>query len=122
MDRFELGGGITIEVSELETLKKTSDFSGSPGMMACADGLSFSAANAPSGVSNRNPAFRLLASGPWHLKHLSDRIGRICKLKSTESSALAVDPSCLQATIKKEEAMANKKGTETFIFEILILF
>src|SRR5262249_45983056 len=38
---------------------------------------------APSLVSSRRPALRFLASGPWHLKHLSERIGRTWKLKST---------------------------------------
>src|SRR5581483_466133 len=40
-------------------------------------------ANTPSRVSRRKPASRLFASGPWHVKQLSDRSGRMSRLKST---------------------------------------
>ncbi len=39
-------------------------------------------AKAPSFVSNRSPAFLCAASGPWHAKQLSDRIGRTSRSKS----------------------------------------
>jgi hypothetical protein len=49
------------------------------------EGSSFNAAKADSSISNLSPASRLLASGPWHLKHLSDKMGLTWKLKSTWS-------------------------------------
>ena len=45
--------------------------------------------NAPSLVSSRSPALRWRGSGPWQLKHLSDRIGRTWKLKSTLLAGVA---------------------------------
>ena len=44
-------------------------------------------AKAPSSVSNLNSALRLLASGPWHLKQRSDKIGRTWKLYVTVSGS-----------------------------------
>ena len=66
-----LGGDPAIELALLEVPRHDG---------AAPDSVS---AKAPSLVSNRSPALRLRASGPWHLKHLSDRIGRTWKLKST---------------------------------------
>ena len=42
-------------------------------------------AKAPSGVSSRMPAMRLPGSGPWHLKHLSDRMGSTSRPNETFS-------------------------------------
>src|SRR5262245_370154 len=39
--------------------------------------------DAPSIVSRRRPALRASASGPWHLKQLSERIGNTSREKST---------------------------------------
>jgi hypothetical protein len=43
--------------------------------------------NAPSFVSKCKPAMRFLSSGPWQVKQLSDRIGRICRSKTTAGGA-----------------------------------
>ena len=42
-----------------------------------------SAAVIPSRESTRRPASRVSGSGPWHWKHLSERIGRTSRAKST---------------------------------------
>src|SRR5262245_42876716 len=47
---------------------------------------------APSFVSSLRPALRFEVSGPWHLKHLSDRIARTWKLKSTFREACGSPP------------------------------
>src|SRR5205085_5866943 len=74
------GGGIIIAVSVELILRNISERSGLPGTIACARGCSFNALYASSGISSRKPACLLLASGPWHLKHLSEKIGRTWKL------------------------------------------
>lgn len=53
--------------------------SGLPGIMAAPGKRR---ANASSFRSRRKPAWRMAGSGPWHLKQLSDRIGRMSRLKS----------------------------------------
>ena len=72
--RFSLGGGITSSGSTEEMRLANSLAARSPGTIArCPD---FNAAYAPSAVSSRRPALRLLASGPWQPKQRSERIGR----------------------------------------------
>src|SRR5215471_12209720 len=44
---------------------------------------------ASSRLSRRKPAWRCLASGPWHLKQLLDRMGRMSRLYSTVCSLAA---------------------------------
>src|SRR5262249_6275890 len=39
--------------------------------------------------SRRRPAMRVLASGPWHWKQLSERMGRISRWKSTGAARRA---------------------------------
>ena len=68
-------GGIRSVSSSAVILATSSLSSRFPGTMACPSDFSF--ANAPSFVSSRSPALRFPASGPWQLKHLSERIGRI---------------------------------------------
>ena len=74
-------GGIR-SVSSLEVIRLTSSLSSRlPGTTALEpDSV---VPKAPSLVSSLSPALRFRGSGPWHLKHLSERIGRISKLKST---------------------------------------
>ena len=47
---------------------------------------------AESRMSSLSPDSRLLASGPWHAKHLLDRSGRISRLNPTEWSLAHVPP------------------------------
>ena len=53
-----------------------------PGLPATNGRTPSSLRNAPSSVSSRRPALRWLASGPWHWKQLSERIGRMSRLNS----------------------------------------
>src|SRR5262249_13728574 len=57
----------------------------SPGTMAKSPDLA--ALKASSLRSNRSLALRSFSSGPWHLKQLSERMGRISRLKSTRAAA-----------------------------------
>src|SRR5512147_3135538 len=50
-------------------------------------------AKAPSLVSRRSRALRAFSSGPWQAKQFSDRMGRICRLKSTLGLASTLGPS-----------------------------
>jgi len=43
--------------------------------------------SAPSFKSSRSLALRALASGPWHLKQLSEKIGNTSRLKSGAATA-----------------------------------
>jgi len=70
-----------IESASSEKIRFTSSLSsGLPGRIA-------SAAIAGSRLSRRNSAARVEAAGPWQRKQLSDKIGRISRLKSSFSSA-----------------------------------
>jgi len=66
---FDVGGGMTISASSLKMRWTTPLWSGFPGTTA-----PFLIATARS--SSRSLAERFFSSGPWHLKHLSDNIGR----------------------------------------------
>ena len=44
---------------------------------------------APACTSNRNPALRFFSSGPWQAKQLSEKIGRMSRLKSIARGAAA---------------------------------
>src|SRR5262249_61449603 len=72
------GGGIT-KSGLVELMRRTSWLvSGFPGTTARrpeSAGLS-----ASSRTSSRNPAWRSLGSGPWHLKQLLERVGRMSRL------------------------------------------
>src|SRR5207249_3088767 len=51
-----------------------------PGTIATAPDLS--GLSADSFTSNRRPALRLLSSGPWHAEQMSEKMGRMSRLKS----------------------------------------
>ena len=80
---FDLGGGITSPFSSLMIRNHASLFLRSPGTIACPP-LIF--AVAPSIVSRRRFALRVLGSKPWQEKHLSERIGLTSRLKDTSSA------------------------------------
>ena len=74
-------GGMCSSGSSLSIRTISSLSSGLPGTIARPP-LS-SLANAPSFVSSRRPALRVLSSGPWQAKQLSERIGRTSRAKLT---------------------------------------
>ena len=86
--RRDLGGGITSSGSS-EVIRAISSLSsGSP---ATTTRWPPRSANTSSRESSRRFPFRPRASGPWHSKQFSARIGRICRAKSTLPCAFA-DP------------------------------
>src|SRR5436190_2548774 len=76
-----------------------------PGIMAGSRFGVFS--NRPSLISRRRPAFRLLASGPWQAKQLSDRIGRMSRLYRTADSAAFIGVTPVPSNIIATEAIPN---------------
>jgi hypothetical protein len=77
--RFPLStGGMRSSASSACTRSSTRLASGSPATIAKPD---LRAAVAPSNVSRRSFAWRLPASGPWHAKQRSERIGRTSRSK-----------------------------------------
>src|SRR5690349_15986512 len=52
-------------------------------------------------TSNLNPALRLFGSGPWQVRQLSDRIGRISRLKSILSFDFPCDAIAAGEIIKQ---------------------
>src|SRR5437868_949117 len=69
----------------------------SPGTMAKFPDLA--AFRASSFRSKRSLALRSFSSGPWHLKHLSERIGRISRLKSMAAEAAGLLAACAENPI-----------------------
>ena len=70
-----------IESASSEKIRSTNSLrSGLPGVIALE-------ATAGSRLSRRNSAARVDAAGPWQRKQLSDRMGRMSRLKSSFSSA-----------------------------------
>src|SRR5262245_31437696 len=64
-------------------------------------GPSLRAATASSSRSSRNSAWRALASGPWHWKQLSDRIGRMSLLNSISRGDWANVDDAAESTATK---------------------
>ena len=77
---LEPGGGICSSGSRLSTRRIISASLALPGSKAPAD-------IALSRTSKRRSASRLLESGPWQKKHLSDRMERTSRLKSGGGAA-----------------------------------
>ena len=75
--------------------------SGSPGFTAWMPSLR---TVAPSGVSRRSLPLRFLASKPWQAKQLSERIGRMSRLKSSFASA-AMRPVATSRRLREAERM-----------------
>src|SRR5262249_19335550 len=61
-------------------------------------------------VSRRSPAWRVLGSGPWQWKQLSDRSGSTSRAKSTFSAA---DSEPAMAT--KAASVSRNEGTVAFM-------
>ena len=70
---------------------------------------------AESRMSSLSPDCRLLASGPWHAKHLLDRSGRISRLNPTEWS-LAHMPS-----VSVSNAKTDAMETMLVLFSLLFI-
>src|SRR5262245_2530472 len=99
-----VGGGI-ISDALCELMRENSSLSwGLPGTMATPP--RFSLANAPSLVSSRSFALRDFSSGPWQAKQLSDKIGRMWRLKSMAGVAdrFAVTPGSPKAGVATTRA------------------
>src|SRR6266487_1006825 len=77
---FDSGGGIKSSGSLVVNRRNNSLSALLPGTITVLPSLT---RNAPSLVSSRSFPLRAFSSGPWHWKQLSDRIGRISRLKST---------------------------------------
>ena len=76
---FDSGGGIRSSGSLVMIRLNNSLSALLPGTITVFPSLT---RNAPSLVSSRNFALRAFSSGPWHLKQLSEKIGRTSRLKS----------------------------------------
>src|SRR5436190_5748265 len=84
------GGGMRVALLGALTRAKRRLLAGSPGvMMLYVPRL----AKSPSPVSSRRLATRRLSSGPWHVKQLSERMGRTSRSKSTGLSAAKHTPA-----------------------------
>ena len=79
-------------------------FSGSPGTMAKRPPRS---AKAPSSVSRRSGLSRVALSGPWQVKHLSERIGRMSRLNSTTFAPESLAPPAANPQNKTAVTRAN---------------
>ena len=79
---------MTSSPSVLETRSKSSLSLLLPGTMTGSFVL-----RALSLTSSRKSAFRVFASGPWHVKQFSERIGKTSRRKSTGACAKALAPS-----------------------------
>src|SRR6266496_1771973 len=77
---FDSGGGIRSSGSWVVIRRNNSLSALLPGMITDLPSL---IRNTPSRVSSRSFPLRAFSSGPWHWKQLSDKIGRISRLKST---------------------------------------
>jgi hypothetical protein len=65
---------------------------------------------------------RIFSSGPWHLKQLSERMGRISRLKSTGLvGASAAGAACVAPRIQASDAETSKtKNSRSFKFPSLL--
>src|SRR4051794_23187606 len=63
---------------------------------------------APVSLSKRSFDLRFAASGPWHVKHLSDKIGRISRLNSTEEEDCACAAAGSQIMPPRHTAAPSK--------------
>src|SRR6266487_4501395 len=77
---IDSGGGIKSSGSWVVIRRNNSLSALLPGTITVLPSLT---RNAPSLVSSRSFPLRAFSSGPWHWKQLSDKIGRISRLKST---------------------------------------
>ena len=124
-DKFESGGGIC-KSSDALRRRSSSLISGWPGTIAVSP-LSTDGCFADSSRSNRSPASRVVASGPWHTKHRSARMGRMCLLNEICSAGL-LDTElkkmtkmrlsfrmklgfCRQSTVNERDGSHEKTGT-----------
>src|SRR5262249_30817856 len=96
---FESGGGIRSSSLSLKIRLISSLFSGLPAT------TTFVVTPLP--VSNRNSAWRASASGPWQVKHLSDRMGRMSRSYDTAGRVSATADELVAATAT---AIANNKA------------
>src|SRR5258708_3510062 len=69
-------------------------------------------ANAPAFVSSRSFALRLLSSGPWHLKQVSENIGRMSRSKSTFAEAEVTSAADTRPAGTIASATANARMVE----------
>src|SRR6266850_8021835 len=82
--------------------------------------------NAPSLVSSRSFPLRAFSSGPWHWKQLSDKIGRISRLKSTlpfpaARSTLAAAASQLRAVTATRTNPARNTASQAVGFRLVAI-
>src|SRR5262249_42436265 len=99
-----LSGGGILNPLLLEKIRLTSALlAESPGTIAIAPDSA--GRSASSRTSSRSSASRSSASGPWHLKQLSARIGRTWRSKSTASSgaAAAVPATALASSTNRTD-------------------
>src|SRR5690242_16348909 len=67
---------------------------------------------APLSMSKRTLLLRVAASGPWHVKHLSERIGRISRLNTTGWAETAAGHSRATA---QTTAICNSPGKYLYL-------
>ena len=93
-----------IESGSSEKMRSTKSLLlGSPGLIAFA-------AMAGSRSSRRSSAARVDAAGPWQRKQLSERIGRMSRLKSSLSSAKRFPENKRPTKTNSVEACFGKAG------------
>ena len=98
------GGGMRSSASFVKRRAMMADFSGLPGTMA---GLpDVPALSASSRTSRRSLPLRALSSKPWHLKHVSDMMGRMSRLKST-GAGLALNTAARAGGAASSSATKN---------------
>jgi hypothetical protein len=99
------GGGMTSSSSIVMIRLINSLSEGVPGTTAAESSLD---AIAPARVSSRNLALRSSASGPWHAKQLSERIGRISRLKLSLRPSAAESVTSISITTGMALSALNK--------------
>src|SRR5438552_4879163 len=107
---FDSGGGIKSSESWVVILRNNSLVALLPGTITVLPSLT---RNAPSLVSSRSFPLRAFSSGPWHWKQLSDRIGRISRLKSTLPLRAARSTLAAAAAELRDVAATRTNPTRT---------
>ena len=104
---FEAAGGILRSGSSDRILATSSLASAFPGTMTGSPDSPLPSADVFS--SSRKPPLRCFSSGPWQAKQLLDRIGRMSRLKSIESSSLRAERPEATREIAESETASNAK-------------
>ena len=116
-EMLDFGGGI-ISLRSVAVMRAISSLAfRSPGTIAASPDAA--GRNASSRTSSRKSAFRAFASGPWHAKQFSDRMGRISRLKLTSSACtIAREASNTNTDNKTQRLLVPKCINRLFITDL----